>query len=215
MLKQLYVAFTGEGATDETFLSIIIRRTLEAISLREGGAFDIMDIIWLGSSKGANTLERTREAYQAGAQILFIHRDTDQHSYEVTFQRHIQPIMDELPLEIREKLSIVSLLIKHEQETWMLADLDTLDEILGNKLDRAVLNLPPDLESRANTKELLKEAIRMANVGQTRGRGFKLDAVVERLANEIDLEQLKRLPGYQRFVQETEEALREIGYLRR
>lgn len=214
MAKQLIVAFTGEGSTDEVFLGTIIRRVLDDIAGRNGRSFDLISFTWYGSSKGAATLSKIRTAYEEGAQIMFIHRDTDQHDRTFILENHIQPILDQLDKEIHSSIHIVPLIIRHEQETWMLADLDALDQVLGGKLNRQNLNLPPDLETRAHTKEIFEQAIRDANQGQSRGRGFQEDDVAELLADKIRLTRLARLPSFQRFVSDIKSALRQIGYIR-
>lgn len=214
MSKQLIVAFTGEGSTDEAFLGTIIRRILDDISGRNGRSFDLISFTWSGSSKGAATTGKVKTAYEEGAQIIFIHRDTDQHDHAFTFKHHIQPALDQLEEEIQAAIHIVPLIIKHEQETWLFADLDVLNEVLDGKLNRQNLNLPRNIETRANTKELFKQAIRDANEGQSRGRGFKEATVVEALAPKIRLSQLASLSSYQQFVTDLEAALRQINYIR-
>lgn len=214
MPKQLIVAFTGEGSTDEVFLGTIIRRILDDISGRNGRSFDLFSLTWSGSSKSITTTNRIRTAYEEGAQIMFIHRDTDQHDRAFVIKNHIQPALDQLEEEIQAAIHIVPLIIKHEQETWMLADLDALDEVLNGKLNRQILNLPPNIETRANTKELFKQAIKDANRGQRRRRGFKEGTVAETLASKIRLTHLARLPSYQQFVTDLETTLREINYIR-
>jgi hypothetical protein len=214
MSKQLIVAFTGEGSTDEAFLGTIISRGLDDISGRNGRTFDLITFTWSGSSKGNATTNKIRTAYEEGAQIMFIHRDTDQHDRAFVLKNHFQPVLDQLEEEIQSAIHIVPLIIKHEQETWMLADLDILEEVLDGKMNRQNLNLPPNLETRTNTKELFKQIIRDANQGQSRGRGFKEDTVAEELADKIRLSQLARLPSYQQFVTDLEAALHQIGYIR-
>jgi hypothetical protein len=216
MSKQLYVAFTAEGSTDEVFLEIIIRRTLEEISRQNDFAFSVEEVIWLGAAKGDNPyLAKAVEAYnEKGAQILVVHRDTDQHSRQFISDKHFAPFLASLPENIRSEMPIVPLIIRHEQETWLFADLDALNEVLDGKLDRQALNLPPDIETRANAKELFKQTIRNANQGQSRGRGFKEDTVAEALADKIRLPQLAKLPSYQQFVTDLETALCKIGYIR-
>jgi len=111
-------------------------------------------------------------------------------------------------------MPVIPLVIRHEQETWLFADLDALNEQLDGKLDRQRLNLPPNIETRANTKELFQQAIRDANQGQSRGRGFRESVVTEKLATTIRLSQLERLSSYQEFVKDLETALRKIDYIR-
>ena len=213
MTKQLYVAYITEGATDEFPLGIIIRRTLERIATEHGGAFDVETVTWLGAAKGNITLRLAQEAYPAGAQLLVIHRDTDQYSAAETMDQHITPIITELGEDFQSSIAVVPLIIKHEQETWLFADLDKLEEILGKPVDRKALNLPPNIEDRSNTKELFKTVLRLANEGQRRGRGLKEDAVATELAEEIRLERLTLLSSYQRFVIDIKAALRKINYL--
>lgn len=190
MTKQLYVAYVTEGTTDEIFLGTIIRRTLEAIARKNNGAFDVEMITWLGSAKGPTTVATAQAALPAGAQLLFIHRDTDNHSVEFIYQKHVSPVINALGKDFTDQVSIVPLIIRHEQETWLFADLDQLSEVLGGQLDRTKLNLPPNIEDRSKAKELFKATIREANVGQRCGRGFKPDAVAAQLAEEIRLKRL-------------------------
>ena len=182
--------------------------------LRHGNAFDLISFSWLGSSKGEATLNIIKEAYDQGAQLLIVHRDTDQYSPTETILQHIQPLLGQTSENLLNQMPVVPLVIRHEQETWLFADLDALNEQLEGKLDRRSLNLPPNIETRANTKELFQQAIRDANQGQSRGRGFKESVVTEKLAATIRLSLLARLPSYQQFVTDAEFALRQIGYIR-
>ncbi|MFT5998386.1 MAG: hypothetical protein ACI81P_000839 [Neolewinella sp.] len=177
--------------------------------------FTVESVVWMGPAKGAApTIRKAVKAYnEAGAQLLVIHRDTDQKPSQFIIDHHIAPVLADLPGNIRSELPIVPLIIRHEQETWMFADFDKLSDLLGGNLDRRALKLPPNLESRANTKEIMQQAIQMVNKGQTRGRGYKLDLITEQLAKELNLQQLERLPSYQDFIAATTVALRELTYL--
>jgi hypothetical protein len=207
------VAFTGEGSTDEVFLGTIINRTLEDISLRHGNAFDLISVSWLGSSKGKATLNIIKKAYEQGAQLLIVHRDTDQHSPTDTARHHIQPLLDQISADLLNQMPVVSLIIRHEQETWLFADLDSLEKELDGRLDRQALNLPPNIETRANTKELFNQALREASKKRGGRRGYDENDVIEALATTIRLSQLARLSSYQHFVTDMEAALRQIGYI--
>ncbi len=187
---------------------------MEEISRRYGNAFDLISVSWLGSSKGDATLNKIQEAHEEGAQLLIIHRDTDQHSTKDILRNHIQSLLDRTSEELLNQMPVIPLVIRHEQETWLFADLDALNEQLDGKLDRQRLNLPPNIETRANTKELFQQAIRDANQGQSRGRGFRESVVTEKLATTIRLSQLERLSSYQEFVKDLETALRKIDYIR-
>lgn len=214
MAKQLMVIFTGEGSTDRFFLGTIILRTLQKIALQHFSAFDVYRIEWLGPSKGDATLKVIRKAFDEGANLLIIHQDTDQYSVADTLLHHFQPLLNQTADDLLRQMPIVPLTIRHEQETWLFADLDALEEALDGKLDRPALHLPPDIEARANAKELFKQAIRHANRGQSRKRGFKEEIIVRQLAEKIRLSQLARLPSYQCFVVNLEAALRQIDYIR-
>lgn len=214
MSKQLYVAFTTEGGTDEAFLGTIIHRTIDHIASQNGYSFSLEGLIWLGSAKGETTLAKINTGYyERGAQMLIIHRDTDQHTPQFILDHHITPLLTRVPENIRAELQIVPLIIRHEQETWLFADLDALDHILKGNLDRRSLNLPPDIETRANTKELFHQVIRTTNAGRNRGRRLEPAFIAEQLAEIIDLDRLARLESYRRFVNDTQNALRNIGYL--
>lgn len=215
MSKQLIVAFTAEGSTDEAFLGSIISRTLTEIAYQNDLRFDVEEFIWLGASKGQSTLQKIIDAYeQTGSQLIIIHRDTDQHSRQDILNHHFSPLIDKLPESVRNGISIIPLIIRHEQETWLFADLDALDEQLEGRLDRHSLNLPPDIESRANAKELFKKTLREASKVKGGRRGYNEDTVIEALANTIRLSQLANLPSYQQFVMDMETALSQINYIR-
>jgi|GEM_PF-4423126 len=215
MTKQIVVAFTAEGSTDELFLGSIILRTLNEISRQNYRAFDAEDIIWLGAAKGEKTLKKIMIAYeQTGARMLIIHRDTDQNSRQFIIDNHLSPILAKIPTQVRDAIEVVPLVIRHEQETWLFADLDALDEELDGNLDRHALNLPPNIESRANTKELFKHVLRQAGRKRSGRRGYDENDIVEVLATTIRLSQLAQLPSYQQFVTDLETALCKIGYIR-
>ena len=71
MSKQLYVAFTAEGGTDEAFIGRIIYRTIDNIARQNSYIFSLEGLIWLGSAKGDATLAKINTGYhEKGAQLL-------------------------------------------------------------------------------------------------------------------------------------------------
>ncbi len=215
MDKQLIVAFTAEGSTDEAFLGRIINRTLQEVSQRHGNPFVVISFLWLGASKGEAVVRKAIYAYeQTGAQLLVIHRDTDQHNRHFILEKHLNPVISQLPELLLKEMPIVPLIIKHEQETWAFADLDVLNDYLGTAFSKGDTGLPPNIETRANAKELLQDLLQTANRNKIGKRRHSLEKLMEHVADNIRLTQLAHLPSYQHFVTDLETALRKIGYIR-
>lgn len=215
MLKQLYAAYTAEGSTDQEFLGTIVSRTLGDIARQHGHPFELTSLIWLGSAKGEATFTRIKEAYHTGALMLIIHRDTDQHDRIYVLEKHFSKLFTFAEKEVSEQLIIVPLIIKHEQETWLLADLPALNAILKTDFTRQSLQLPKNVEARADTKEIFDKIIYQANAGFTRNRGFNHNRVISELADTISLDALRKLKSYRHFVRDLEAALKKFGFLSR
>jgi hypothetical protein len=215
MDKQLIVAFTAEGSTDEVFLGRIITRVLQNISRKHGNAFVVLSFLWLGTAKGNATIRKAIDAHeQTGAQLLVIHRDTDQHSRKFVLNNHLKPIVDQLSAELLRDMPIVPLVIKHEQETWAFADMALLNDYLQKDFSKKDTGLPPNIEDRADAKELLLQLLQKANVQKSGKRKFTVAKTMEHIADNIRLSELKKLPSYQQFTTDLETALHQIGYIR-
>ncbi|WP_082731511.1 DUF4276 family protein [Pseudomonas sp. HUK17] len=133
--------------------------------------------------------------------VIFIHRDADGGTIDARIQEIEDAITDLLPIE-----NIIPVIPVTMLETWLLADIETIKTIAGNKKFRAPIpNLPPPnrLESVRNTKDLLLEILCI--ISETQGarlQKFKkrFPEMRARLTYELDTNgNINDLPSYRTF----------------
>lgn len=102
-------------------------------------------------------------------------------------------------------------------EAWMLADANTLCEVLEANIKPHELGLPKkakQVELYANSKQTLKESVQRAYAHKSRRqRPVNLDFLYEPLARAIDLGRLDNVPAYQRFVIDLTSTLHMLGFI--
>lgn len=133
--------------------------------------------------------------------VIFIHRDADGGTIDARVQEIEDAIANLLPIEKTIPIIPVTML-----ETWLLADIETIKIIAGNKNFRTPIpNLPSPnkLESVRNSKDLLLEVLCI--ISETQGarlQKFKkrFPEMRARLTYELDTNgSIKDLPSYRTF----------------
>lgn len=220
-MNVLTLGLYAEGRTDERFLPIIIQRTTQAILI----AYDRMGIEALEPiviKKPAN-ISHLDECILYAAQetsdyhTLIIHSDADDRSHQQTIIERFHP---GYALVQQDKGRVCKTLIPiipvRMVEAWMLADPDALQKALKVTVHLSNIGVPSKaklVELEREPKKILDQVIQLAypHKAQTWGR-IKGD-LYERLAPLINLDRLKQVPSYSRFITDMTTTLKNINII--
>lgn len=160
----------------------------------------------------ARKIEAAIEFYDCD--ILFIHRDADTFSYE-----HRQQEMQKAAQSVQhDKPPVICVIPVRMQEAWLLFDESAIRSAAGRPTGRMALNLPtlPSVESLANPKTRLHDALRLASGFQGRRlENFDVQAAVRRLAElleDFSLLLTDHLPAFKRLDTDIARIVSEHGW---
>lgn len=220
-MKQLVLALYAEGSTDERFLPRIIQRTAE--HLLAGYGVEILDPFVVNGdihSQDKKLQEKLVAAAKEtqGYHILIVHQDADAPDQDRALRERIQPGLDIVRQESdHHQQNIVPLIPVRMVEAWMLADPIALCQVIPGCSSPDELNLPQksdQVEHISDPKAELKRITSTYQARRRRSRWITYRAKIqERLADEIAIERLKRVPAYQAFEQKFSQVLRELHFL--
>lgn len=227
MAITLVTALAVEGKTDERFLPIILQRKLEQIIAQYAvKTIDVMEPMIITSKQHVDNLEEkvvnlAREA--SGFHMLLIHIDADASSSDKALRERFDP---GIQLVYQRKArgenfcqEIIPIIPVRMTEAWMLADAETLHQAIGTHVPVQSLGLPQNphqVESLADPKEALKQAINRALADRPRRRRnlyAELVSLHQSIAQAIPLEQLDKVPAFQALGNQLHEALRVLHFI--
>lgn len=203
------MALYTEGETDERFLAPLIKKLAQEL-LEDIEVFDIA--IFRSDKKKA--VDKIVDVAQKtlGYQVLIIHADADDESMNKALKERLQPGFDQVKKQSDACQSLVPIIPIQETEAWLLADKETLRELIGtNKTNEELkLNFPlKQIEQMANPKEKLQEVIKQ--VGR---KSVKISTLYQPLGQAVSFDVLKDLSAFSDFKQKLIEAFRSIGYIK-
>ncbi len=214
----LVLGLYAEGHTDERFLPVIIQRTAEQILLQHQ-QLNIEVLTPLIIEKASEMQGRDNEVLQAareaeGYDVLVIHSDSDNRTREQTLQQRFEP-GKRLVQSCNEKVcrNLVPIITVRMVEAWLLADNDTLRNVLGTNLNARELELPEkakQIEAHHDPKHLIELVVRKVYPNQSHQWARIRGELYARLAPRIRLEQLERLEAYKQFKEDLTDTLRTL-----
>ncbi len=215
----LVLALYAEGTSDARFLPPIIQRTAESLlNLYGQRVVDILDPIIIPTKQGLREeciLAASQDAH--GCHILVVHSDADYRTPERALRERIQPGFDRVQNSTEEVCkNLVPVIPVQMIEAWILADPDTLREVIGTDISSQNLGLPARaalVELDAHPKHTLSEVVRRANASRSRRRPIDLSTRYERLAREIRLDRLSNVPSYKQFVKDLAKTLVQLQFI--
>jgi hypothetical protein len=214
--RQLIMAFYGEGPSDERFLPRIISRTAERLLAPQEIEIAPLLVLHAGRSGSLTQPQRILDVARqaAGFHILFVHADADGADWDRALRERIAPGFDLVRNQAGGTCEhLVAVIPVQEVEAWMLADPETICRVLNSRRTPAALGLPlhpSRVEAIASPKEVLRQAVRLAQEERPRRRKPVAD-IQANLADRLDLDRLVRVSAYQRFVQALRGTLAALG----
>ena len=226
-VPQLYIAFTGEGSTDNRFLENIIKRTIVDIVFNECSMdLEVEDIIILTTSKIGKKFDEyfvdaVRDALNSGAYLLIVHTDSDKDNYEERIAHKFVPAIETLrnseDSDIRDyEQNIVPIIPLRMIEAWMLANKSIFKEEVGTTLLDSDLDITGDPERMSDPKQKINNALKIAKERSSRNKRLNIEDISELyspLGNKIPFQDLYRLNSYNMFTDNLRKGLKALGYL--
>jgi len=203
----LTLALYAEGATDKGFLPVLIQRTVQQLLEEKGrSVIDVSEpfVIDIDADEASRQADRILVAARRamGYHALLIHVDSDYPQPDRAMRERVQPGLD-LVQQSSEQLcrDLVPVIPVQMTESWMLADPDTLRAVIGTDATSAELGLPHlhEVESLADPKQRLQQAVRTAGLRRRTPRKIEVGTIYRPLAERLSLQELQRVPSYQRF----------------
>jgi len=220
-MNVLVLGLYAEGPTDNRFLPVVIQRTSELVLAQ----YDCTDIEALEpivikkdpgiSSRGECILQAAREAAEYHA--LIVHSDADNRTYKQALIELFNPGY-ELVQRMEGNLckDLLPIIPVRMVEAWMLADHETLREILRTSLATRDLGLhdkPRQVELYQDPKEALKQAVQKIYPNRPRRWSRIMGELYAELAPEISLERLSEVPAYQQFKADLIATLKKLNFI--
>ncbi|MFJ4675983.1 hypothetical protein [Kitasatospora sp. NPDC088783] len=196
--------------SDEPFLRTLVTRQVEELLLvKAPGPVDVQPCeVSVVRVTDPGALEAAR-AMASAHELLFLHSDRKERAKA-----------EGLAAELREwagrpnVAEPVVLVPVQMTESWMLADRKAIATAVGGAdLTAYPYKHPADVERAHNSPDHHDYAKRVWQRIVGSGHGGVLDDSMELLAQHIDLRILGRLPSYQRWLADTEHALKLKGFL--
>jgi hypothetical protein len=214
----LVLALYAEGRTDERFLPVVIRRTVEHILAQHGRIdVDVLEPIIVNhnidrkfSTRAERILEAAHRAH--GFHALIVHADADHPTPERALKERFMPGHD-LVQKAKDRVCnrLLPIIPVRMTEAWMLVDSEALRKVIRTNIDEQALGLPTrarQIESDPDPKQTLHQILQNALAHYPRRRrGIVLGTIYEPLARQLSLERLSALPAYQQFVKDMTETL--------
>lgn len=200
MSRIITIGLLTEGTTDQRFLKNIIERTFESFELE----ITIIDIVPLTKSKGSftnNVLKASKEAFNSGVNVLCIQSDADNESNKKTYQKSINPAknaLDKANDQTHCKI-LVPIVPIRMIEAWMLADKALFKKEIGTDKSDNDLKINRKPETIADPKQVIEDAIRIAQNVSKRRQSLSISELYEPLGQAIPLKELDKLSSYQDF----------------
>lgn len=212
-------ALFAEGPSDHRFLDRLIERLLVNELSSRGLTVDVLPIQRLPPDNADARVDRIlagAQSMRGGFHLLFVHADAG-GDIESACRQRIGPareaILEAFPEGTRR---IVGLVPKRETEAWALADIDALARVLATRADLVSLGVPENprlVESLADPKAVLDTVVQASRKARRRRRAPRGGEFLDRLADEIRLSELERVPTFATVRRKLGVALTDLAFV--
>ena len=221
MTKQIFIGLFAEGRTDERFLQSVVRKAFNEMAFEAVGDFEFyIEPINIERS-GLSYMEQVLDAAKNGVEkygitILCLHKDADEDNDINAFQNAIEPAIQRLQQSDDTYCkTIVSVVPIQMIEAWLLADKQLFKNALGTDKPDLELGIEKHPEAIRNPKDVIADAIRIAQLHRTKRRRMDLTIadIYMPLGEEISIEKLSQLSSFNKFRQSVRSAFVSLNYL--
>lgn len=163
-------------------------------------------------------VEAAKEAAECGATTVAVHSDADKNTYDERLEYNFVPAREAIDADVSKTIckQITPVIPVRMIEAWMLADKEQFCIEVGTKLSFHELGIDGDPEQMADPKAKITLAIRAANERATHKkpvRDIDISDLYGILGQSLDVEKLKAMSSYRRFLDEIRALYRNLGLL--
>lgn len=213
-----YVSWAAfyEGPSDALYLDVLLPRVIRELVAREGmRTVEVPDgpaVRLGGAGRSIESVAKEACGFRYASDVVFIHADTGGRSVEGGLEERADAYCTALAAECGwPRDCCVTISPRHETVAWLLEDGDAITAALGYRGDPAELGLPADAhaaERLHDPKQVLRAAIE-AVAGRRRGRS--VDNLFPVVAQNQDLERLRKSLSFRQFEKRLRVCLRALN----
>ncbi len=220
-MSQIIIGYTTEGTTDIRFLSSIIERTFVEIAFECSRQIEVVTpVIYIRKQGGISFNEQivkcSKDAFEKGVMVFCVHVDADNSNDTEVYKTHIEPSFQAINNEADGVCkNVVPIIPVQMTEAWMLVDKQLLKDEIGTNLNDTDLGIHREVESIADPKEVITEAIRVARMHLTKKRrkDLTISELYQPIGQKLSLAILDTLPSYEKFKNAVRNAYKFLSYL--
>lgn len=203
---RLYLAFSGEGATDHRFIPILIERIIQSYFLEKEITAEFSWIYFAkNGSSHDNILRVCSDAFNQHC-ILF-HRDSGNISWKDAYENHFASAVAVVnsDQENRYNRKLIPVIPVRETEAWMLVNKDLLKAKIETEMSDSDLSLTykvSRIEDVGDPKSVIETAILKNNQRLTqkqRRYTVKIAELYDLVASEVPISDLEKLDAFKRM----------------
>ncbi|MBS1637700.1 MAG: DUF4276 family protein [Bacteroidetes bacterium] len=219
MSNIITIGYSTEGTTDRRFLENVIKNTFEDVAFDSLGAVEVYAPIYIDFPRGnfnEAVLKLSKTAADIGVYVLCIHVDADSQSDHEVFTNKINPAMKTIEQAMGDNLcdNIVAIVPIQMTESWLLADKELFKREIGTGMSDNDLKINKDPESIADPKQVIEEALRIAqNHLPSRRKKIKIGDIYQPIGQNLTADKLGAMESYRKFKNAVIEAFRRLNYL--
>lgn len=217
MSNIIIVGFTTEGSTDVRFLESVIRRTFEDVAFECETEISVHDVLHISKKNQVfndNLRLVAEEAKKSGVMVLCVHADADSENQDAALRYKFNPAMEAIVKTDDCCDIIVPIIPVRMTESWMLSDKDLFKSEIGTSKNNNDLEIARNPEEIADPKAVIEEAIRIATEDfPNRRNRVQISELYLPIGQKIDLNKLKALTSYNKFVDEVRTAFVKLNYM--
>ena len=215
------IGYTTEGTTDKRFLESIIKKTFDQIADECESQIDVYEPAYfdfINKNGFVSDIEKLAEtSFSTGISVLCIHTDADDFTDEHVIKHKFLPAFENLQSKKNEKVckNLVAIIPITMSEAWMLADKKLLKDEIGTKLTDTKLGINHPPENIKNPKEVICEALRIAQQDlPKRRKKLEIADIYQPIGQNIKIEELEKLDSYKKFKNAVRQSFIKLNYLR-
>ncbi|GIH70640.1 hypothetical protein Mth01_28930 [Sphaerimonospora thailandensis] len=203
-----------EGVSDAWFLAPLLRRAVEQLCAEEfDGIVEVLPVMCLDAdTQQPAKVIAAAEDVRGTFDVLLFHRDGAPSGKSEEVVRRMRDAWRDLAADE----PLVAVVPLRETEAWALADLDALRRVLGLpsvKVAEFAADLRGTVEQLQDPKERLGRLIGAATrTGRSDEHTKFLQDFLERLAEQIEIGRLRKLPAFACWWTDMTNALENLGF---
>ncbi len=216
MIKELRIAFCGEGTTDSRIIPLLIEKIIGELTPIEPFDLSIAPQRWDTRLPFVDAVVQVVEQAQLSYDLVVAHVDADSRDERQVRMRKVVPAEQAIIAQGFSSPLLIWAIPIQTVEAWLLVSADAFATALGQSQRVRELSFPADPESiyRANAKHLYEESVYQL-LAKTRRRRREIKPALHQtsIIERTPMFELRRLSAFHRFEDRLKQVLVTRGYV--